>query len=111
MVLTAITVLLSDAISFYLIAAVFSLPYFVVLFLAIRGTVKPKHLLIGFPVAVLVALEVSAYLTPTTDILKVLLYSLPMIGLYVVSMVIARFHPIHRRERAGGPETSSPPQS
>ena len=111
MILPASTVLLSDTIIFYLIEAAFSLLFFVVLFLAIRGTAKPKHLLICLPAGVLVALEVSAFLTPTTDILKVSLYSLPMIGLYLVSIVIGWFHPIRRRERAEKRRTPSLPQS
>jgi sec-independent protein translocase protein TatC len=111
LILPASTILLSDAISSYLIVAVFSLPYFFVLFLAIRGTGKPEQLLLCLPVGVFVALLVSAYLTPTTDILNVTLFSLPMIGLYVVSIVIAWFHPIHRRARAEKQRTSSHRQS
>ena len=105
-ILLAITIWLSDGISFYMITAVFSLPFFLVLFLAIRGTAKHKHLLICLPVGVLSALLVSAFLTPTTDILNLALYSLPMIGLYVVSVVIAWFH--DKRERAAKPRMSSP---
>lgn len=110
-ILPAGTILLSGYATELILAVVFSLPFFFVLFLAIRGTARLKHLLICLPAGVLAALVVSAFLTPTTDILDVTLYSLPMIGLYVVSIVIAWFHQIHRRERAEKQMTSSLPQS
>src|SRR5215472_8165380 len=99
MILPAGTFLLSDYAKEFVLAVVFSLPFFFVLFLAIRGTARFKHLLICLPAAMLFALVVSAFLTPTTDIVDVTLYSLPMIGLYAVSIVIAWFHQIHRGER------------
>jgi Sec-independent protein secretion pathway component TatC len=98
-ILPTSAILLSGHVTELILAAVLLLPFFFVLFLAIRGTAKPKHLLLCLPAGVLVAFVMSAFLTPTTDIVDVTLYSFPMIGLYVISIVIARFHPIYRRER------------
>src|SRR6266404_1648657 len=80
-----------------------------------QGTASPKRLLVFLPAGIWVAFLVSAILWPwpTTyiDIGHMTLLSLPMIGSYVVSILIAWLQQIHRRERAEKQMTSSLPQS
>lgn len=115
MILPASTILLSVYATELILAVVCSLPFFVVLILAIRGTASPKRLLVFLPAGIWVAFLVSAILWPwpTTyiDIGHMTLLSLPMIGSYVVSILIAWLQQIHRRERAEKQMTSSLPQS
>jgi hypothetical protein len=98
--ISARTILLSAYATDLILAVACSWPFFFVLFWAIRGTARLKHLLIGLPAGMFGAFVAGAIATPKTDIAQMTLYSLPMIGLYVVSIVIAWFHPINRGERA-----------
>jgi hypothetical protein len=109
--ISARTILPSGYATDLILAVVGSLPFFFVLFWAIRGTARFKQLLNLLPAGIFGAFVAGALVTPKTDIVQMTLYSLPMIGLYVVSIVIAWFHPIHRRERAEKRIASSRPQS
>ena len=67
---------------------VFQLP--VVIFVLSRiGLVTPRFLLRNFKYAVLIAFVVSAIITPTPDIITQSLLALPMIGLYLLGVLVA----------------------
>jgi sec-independent protein translocase protein TatC len=67
---------------------VFQLPV-VVFVLARIGLVTPSFLLRKFKYAVLLAFVVSALITPTPDIVTQSLLALPMLGLYLLGVVVA----------------------
>ena len=67
---------------------VFQLP--VVIFVLSRiGLVSPRFLIRNFKYAVLVAFVVAAIITPTPDIVTQSLLALPMIGLYLLGVLVA----------------------
>lgn len=69
---------------------VFELP--IILWLLARvGIVTPEWLRQQRAYAVLVLVIVAAIVTPTTDPVNLLLMAVPMVGLYEVSIVVARF--------------------
>lgn len=76
---------------------VFEIPT-VVLFLALFGLVTPKMMLRYWRHAIVVVFIVAALLSPTTDIPNMLVFALPMIGLYFFSVGIAWFFGRPRRE-------------
>jgi sec-independent protein translocase protein TatC len=67
---------------------VFQMPT-VVYFLARIGLVTPRFLLRNFKYAILIIFIVAAVITPTGDMLTQTLFATPMIGLYIISIVIA----------------------
>ncbi|NOZ78101.1 MAG: twin-arginine translocase subunit TatC [Acidobacteria bacterium] len=67
---------------------VFELPIFI-FFLARIGLVTPRQLLRWFRWAVLIIFIVAAVITPTPDIATQSVFALPMIGLYLLGVLIA----------------------
>lgn len=83
---------------------VFQLP--VVIFVLARiGLVTPRFLLRHFKYAVLVAFIAAAVITPTPDMVTQTLLALPMLGLYLLGVVVAFFFGRQRR-RAEAPVVS-----
>jgi len=70
------------------IAQVFQLP--VVIFVLARiGLVTPRFLIRHFKYAVLIAFVVAAIITPTPDVVTQSLLALPMLGLYLLGVLVA----------------------
>lgn len=65
--------------------AVFQMPI-VIVFLTMMGVVSPGFLLRKIRHAILIIVIVAAVLSPTTDVLNLLLFSAPMVVLYVLSI-------------------------
>jgi sec-independent protein translocase protein TatC len=76
---------------------IFQMPT-IVYFLARMGVVTAGFLLRHFKYAVLLIFIVAAVITPTGDMLTQLLFAAPMLGLYLISIVIAW---VCGRQRAG----------
>jgi sec-independent protein translocase protein TatC len=68
--------------------AVFQMPT-VVFFLAKMGLVTARFLWRSFRYAVLIIFIVAAVITPTGDMVTQSIFAAPMIGLYLLSIVIA----------------------
>ena len=70
------------------LGAVFQLP--VVIFIVARiGLVTPGWLLKQFKYAILIAFVVAAIITPTPDVVTQSLLALPMLGLYLLGVLVA----------------------
>jgi sec-independent protein translocase protein TatC len=70
------------------LGAVFQLP--VVIFVMARiGLVTPRFLLRNFKYAVLIAFAVSAVITPTPDVVTQSMLAVPMLGLYLLGILVA----------------------
>jgi sec-independent protein translocase protein TatC len=67
---------------------VFEMPI-LVFFLALMGIATPGWMLRNFRYAILVIFIIAAVLTPTTDILNMLIFAAPMVLLYVISIGVA----------------------
>ncbi len=67
---------------------VFEMPV-LILFLAILGIVTPGFLLRNFRYAVLVITIIAALITPTTDVTNLVLFTVPMLGLYLLGTALA----------------------
>jgi sec-independent protein translocase protein TatC len=82
------------------LGAIFELPI-LVFFLALLGMVSAGFMWKNLRYAILGIFVVAAILTPTTDIMNMCLFALPMVLLYIASIAIAWFvHPTQRRARA-----------
>lgn len=82
------------------LALIFELPI-VLGFAGMMGVVNAKFLIKHIRAAVLVFFVFAAILTPTTDILNMSIYALPMILLYLLSIgIVWLVHPTQRRKRA-----------
>ncbi|MCI0402297.1 MAG: twin-arginine translocase subunit TatC [Acidobacteria bacterium] len=82
------------------LGVVFELPV-VIFFLALMGVVDAAFLWNNLRYAVLSIFIIAAILTPTTDIVNLMIFAAPMIALYMLSIGIAWFvHPRRRRARA-----------
>jgi len=79
--------------------AVFQMPT-VVFFLAKMGLVTARFLWRSFRYAVLIIFVVAAVITPTGDMVTQSIFAAPMIGLYLLSIVIAWVFGRKRPERA-----------
>jgi sec-independent protein translocase protein TatC len=79
---------------------VFELPI-LVFFLSLMGIVTAGWMWRNIRYSILVIFIIAAILTPTTDILNMCIFAAPMVGLYLISIIIAWLvHPKRRRERA-----------
>jgi len=70
------------------LAIVFEMPV-LILFLALLGIVTPGFLLRNFRYAVLVITIIAALITPTTDVTNLVLFTVPMLGLYLLGTLLA----------------------
>jgi len=78
---------------------VFEMPV-LVFFLALFGIVSPGWMVRNFRYAVLGIFVVAGALAPTPDIMNMLVFAAPMLGLYVISIGVAYLvHPKHRKKR------------
>jgi sec-independent protein translocase protein TatC len=77
---------------------VFQLPI-LIFFLALFGIVTPRFLWRNFRYAVLIISVVAAVVTPTPDALTMLVFMAPMVGLYLVSILVAAVV-VRRKRRA-----------
>lgn len=81
------------------LAIIFELPI-VLGFAGMMGVVSAKFLFKHIRGAVLIFFVIAAILTPTTDIMNMTIYAMPMILLYLLSIGIVWFvHPRQRRKR------------
>jgi len=77
----------------------FELPI-LIFFLAMFGIVSPKFLLKNIRYAVLAVFIVAAVICPSPDPWTMCLYALPMLGLYVVGILVAWWvHPSRRKKK------------
>lgn len=88
------------------LGAIFEMPI-LVFFLALMGIVSPGWMWRNVRYSILVIFVIAAVLTPTTDIMNMCLFALPMVVLYLLSIGVAWLvHPKQRRKRrekeAGG---------
>jgi len=88
------------------LGAIFEMPI-LVFFLALMGIVSPGWMWRNIRYSILVIFVIAAVLTPTTDIMNMCLFALPMVVLYFLSIGVAWLvHPKQRRARreknAGG---------
>jgi len=79
---------------------VFEMPIFI-FFLARIGLVTPRQLLKWFRWAVLLIFIIAAVITPTPDIATQSVFALPMIGLYLLGVLIAWLFGKKRRDDEG----------
>jgi len=78
---------------------VFQLP--VVIFVLARiGLVTPGFLARNFKYAILVAFVLSAVITPTPDVMSQTMLAVPMLGLYLLGILVAWVFGKPRREPA-----------
>lgn len=88
---------------------VFELPT-VIYFLARLGLITPRFLWRNFNYAILVIFIVAAVVTPTPDVVTQCLFAAPMIGLYLIGILVAHVFGRPRRvEAPRGTETSAAP--
>ncbi len=79
---------------------VFEMPI-LVFFLALMGVLTAGWMWRNLRYSILVIFIIAAVITPTTDIMNMCIFALPMILLYLISIAIAWFvHPAQRRKRA-----------
>jgi sec-independent protein translocase protein TatC len=81
------------------LGVIFEMPI-LVFFLALMGIVTAGWMWRNLRYAILAIFVIAAVLTPTTDILNMCLFALPMVVLYVLSIAVAWLvHPKQRRAR------------
>ena len=69
--------------------------------LARIGLVSASFLVRSWKIAVVIILIVAAFVSPTGDIPNLMLFALPMMALYIVSIIIAWFFGKKRQPEAG----------
>lgn len=79
------------------IGIIFEMPV-VVYILSLFGWVTPKFLIKNFRYAMLIITVAAAIITPTPDATTMLIFMLPMVGLYFVSVLVSYL--VVRRKRA-----------
>ncbi len=77
---------------------VFELPI-LIFFLSLFGIVTPSFLWKNFRYAILVIAIVAAVITPTPDAGTMLIFMLPMVGLYFVGMAVSAAVVRRKRKR------------
>jgi len=81
------------------LGVIFEMPV-VVFILSLFGIVTPKFLLKNFRYAMLLITIVAAIVTPTPDATTMLVFMLPMVALYFISVVVSYFVIRRKRSRA-----------
>jgi sec-independent protein translocase protein TatC len=82
------------------LAVIFEIPALIFI-LARIGLVSGPFLLRNTRYAVLVAFVVAAVITPTTDVANMMMMTVPMIGLYLLGVVVAYLFGKKRTKEAG----------
>jgi sec-independent protein translocase protein TatC len=80
------------------VGAMFELPM-VILVLSVFGIVTPQFLWKNFRYAIIVITVVAAIITPTPDATTMLIFMAPMIGLYLIGIVVS-WAVVRRKQRA-----------
>jgi sec-independent protein translocase protein TatC len=89
------------------LGVIFEMPV-LVFFLSLMGIVTAGWMWRNLRYSILVIFIIAAIITPTTDILNMCIFSAPMIGLYVLSILIAWLvSPARRKARREAEATSS----
>jgi sec-independent protein translocase protein TatC len=70
-----------------------------IFFLSLFGIVTPKFLWQNFRYAILVIAVVAAIITPTPDAQTMLIFMLPMVGLYFVGIGVSALVVRNKRKR------------
>jgi sec-independent protein translocase protein TatC len=87
---------------------IFELPI-LVFFLALMGIVSAGWMWRNLRYSVLAIIAVAAVITPTTDIMNMILFATPMVVLYSISIGIAYLvHPSRRNRKKESPASASP---
>ena len=90
---------------------VFELPI-LIFFLTLFGIVTPKFLWANFRYAILMIAVVAAVITPTPDAQTMLIFMLPMVGLYFVgigvSAIVVEEEERGKREREEAEKAGAP---
>jgi sec-independent protein translocase protein TatC len=82
------------------LGATFELPI-LIMFLSLFGIVSPRFLWKNIRYAILLIFIVAAVIAPTPDVLTMLVFSAPMLALYLVSIGVSYMvHPVTRKKRA-----------
>jgi sec-independent protein translocase protein TatC len=76
---------------------IFEMPI-IIFFLALMGVVDARFLWNNVRYAILIMFIVAAVITPTTDLMNMMIFAAPMIALYLLSIGIAWF--VHPKRRA-----------
>jgi sec-independent protein translocase protein TatC len=76
---------------------IFEMPILIVILTALH-IVTPKFLLDNFRYAILVITILAAVITPTTDIPNMMLFAIPMVGLYLLGVLFSKIV-VSRREK------------
>src|SRR5690348_16264961 len=79
------------------IGAIFEMPV-VIYILSLFGLVTPRFLLRNFRYAMLIITVAAAIITPTPDATTMLIFMIPMVALYFVSVLVSYL--VVRRKRA-----------
>jgi sec-independent protein translocase protein TatC len=79
------------------IGVIFEMPI-VIYILSLFGLVTPKFLLKNFRYAMLIITVAAAIITPTPDATTMLIFMVPMVALYFVSVLVS--YVVFRRKRA-----------
>jgi sec-independent protein translocase protein TatC len=79
------------------IGAIFEMPV-IIYILSLFGLVTPKFLLKNFRYAMLIITVAAAIITPTPDATTMLIFMIPMVALYFVSVAVSYF--VVRKKRA-----------
>jgi sec-independent protein translocase protein TatC len=78
---------------------IFELPI-LVFFLSLMGIVSPRFMLNNFRYAILIIFIIAAIVTPTPDVVNMIIFASPMIALYGLSIGVAYLvHPKQREAR------------
>jgi sec-independent protein translocase protein TatC len=81
------------------LGVIFEMPI-LVFFLALMGVVSAGWMWRNLRYSILAIFVIAAIITPTTDIMNMCVFAAPMIGLYLISIVIAWFvHPKRRKAK------------
>jgi sec-independent protein translocase protein TatC len=79
------------------LGCIFEMPILIVILTALH-IVTPKFLLDNFRYAILIITILAAVITPTTDIPNMMLFAIPMVGLYLLGVLFSKLV-IMRREK------------
>jgi sec-independent protein translocase protein TatC len=81
------------------LGVIFEMPI-LVFFLALFGIVTPGFMWRNFRYSILIIFIIAAIVTPTTDIMNMMIFAAPMIVLYVLSIAVAWLvHPKRRKAK------------
>lgn len=87
---------------------IFQLPILIFI-LSVFGIVTPRFLWDNFQYAVLVIAMLAAIITPTTDVVTMMVFMVPMLGLYVVGIAVSAAVVRSKKKAAGEPVASLRP--